>query len=67
MDNELKYLIKQIDTYFNSLQSEIKWFLESNNRMEDLCDGVYLDNFNSEDFRDMYYMCLALKDKLQHG
>ena len=67
MDNELKYLIKQIDIYLNSLQSEIEWFLESNNRMEDLCDGVYLDNFNSEDFRDMYYMCLALKDKLQHG
>ncbi len=67
MDNELKNLIEEIERYMQSLQNDIRWFLESGNRIEDLCDGVYSETFNYQYFRDMYYMCLALKDKIQHG
>ena len=67
MDKELIDLINKIDEWYNTMQSNVKFILEYDNRIDSFINKEFRNLFTSYDFEELIIYTRALRDKLQNG
>jgi len=67
MDKELIDLINKIDECYNTMQSNVKFILEYDNRIDSFINKEFNNLFTPYDFKELIIYCRALRDKLENG
>ncbi|NBX97415.1 hypothetical protein EBQ81_00925 [bacterium] len=65
MDKELIDLINKIDEWYNTMQSNVKFILEYDNRIDSFINKEFRNLFTSYDFEELIIYTRALRDKLE--